>query len=114
MGQQFRYVHLQGKIIFQTLARAMVLAALLPLTAQARILRDRAEVQAFRHTNPCPSTDLTRGACPGFEVDHVIPLCAGGPDRRENMQWLSWDDHRFKTVVDVRECHRLRLATPMN
>lgn len=76
--------------------------------ADARIPRDRAEVRAFRAENACPSTGLIRGACPGFEVDHVMALCAGGADKRENMQWLSKENHRFKTVVDVRECRRYR------
>ena len=68
--------------------------------------RSTAERLAFTHENPCPSTGQRRGACPGFEVDHIQPLCAGGPDKRENLQWLSVEDHRFKTRVDVRECRR--------
>jgi 5-methylcytosine-specific restriction endonuclease McrA len=31
---------------------------------------------------------LKRGACPGWEVDHVIPLACGGCDAVANMQWL--------------------------
>lgn len=80
----------------------------LPLAAQSRIPRDRAEVRAFRTANPCPATGLKRGACHGFAVDHIIALCAGGPDKRENMQWISDEDHRFKTLVDVRECRKQR------
>lgn len=85
----------------------------LPLLAAARIPRDRAEVRAFRAAHPCPSTGLARGACPGHHVDHVIALCAGGADKRWNMQWITREDHRFKTLVDVRECRRQRrLAAP--
>jgi 5-methylcytosine-specific restriction endonuclease McrA len=76
--------------------------------AEARIPRDRSEVRAFRAENPCPATGLKRGACPGWEVDHSVPLCAGGEDRRSNMVWLSKEDHRWKTFVDVRECRKLR------
>ena len=76
--------------------------------ADARLPRDRAEVSAFRAENACPASGLFRGACPGFEVDHVLALCAGGADKRENMQWLAKEDHRFKTAVDVRECRRYR------
>lgn len=57
---------------------------------------------------PGPSTGLVRGACPGHHVDLVIPLCAGGADHRSNMQWITREDHRFKTLVDVRECRRQR------
>ena len=78
--------------------------------AEARIQRDRAEVRAFRSEHVCPATGIHRGACPGFHVDHITPLCAGGPDKRANMQWISKEDHRFKTYVDVRECRRARRA----
>lgn len=76
--------------------------------ADARIQRSAAEVLAFKRANPCPSTGQRRGACPGHHVDHVIPLCAGGLDAKVNMQWLTVEDHRFKTLVDVRECRRLK------
>lgn len=81
---------------------------LLPIFADARIPRDRAEVRAFRSEQACPSTRLHRGACPDYHVDHIIALCAGGPDKKANMQWISKEDHRFKTYVDVRECRRMR------
>ncbi len=83
-------------------------AAFLAVPAEARTPRDRAHVRAFRAENPCPATGHTRGACPGFEVDHVQSLCSGGADKKENLQWLSKEDHRFKTLVDVRECRRAR------
>lgn len=57
----------------------------------------------------CPATGLHRGACPGWQVDHVVALCAGGPDKRANMQWINLDDHRFKTYVDVRECRKINM-----
>lgn len=74
--------------------------------ADARIPRDRGEVRAFRNENPCPSTGLRRGRCDGWDVDHIIALCAGGPDKRTNMQWIAKEDHRFKTYIDVRECRK--------
>lgn len=87
---------------------ALTAALICNLPATARIPRSAAEVKAFRLENPCPSTGLLRGACPGYQVDHTIPLCAGGPDHRSNMFWLSIEDHRFKTFTDVRECRKLR------
>lgn len=86
----------------------LILLALTSFDATARIDRDRAQVRAFRAENPCPATGRTRGACPGYHVDHITPLCAGGADRPENMQWITREDHRFKTLVDVRECRKLR------
>jgi hypothetical protein len=79
-----------------------------PGPVDARIQRSAAEVLAFKRANPCPSTGLRRGACPDFQVDHVMPLCAGGADKTENMQWLSVSDHRVKTRGDVRVCRYLR------
>ncbi|MDO9277658.1 MAG: HNH endonuclease signature motif containing protein [Polaromonas sp.] len=74
----------------------------------AKIPRSAAEVSAFKRHNPCPSTQLRRGACPGYQVDHVMPLCAGGADKIENLQWLSVADHRTKTRQDNRVCRYLR------
>ena len=71
---------------------------------EARTHRSATEIRAFKRATPCPSTQLRRGACPGFEVDHVQPLCSGGPDTVANMQWLSVADHRVKTRQDVRLC----------
>lgn len=49
--------------------------------------RDPAKVREFRREHPCPVTGKTRGACPGWVVDHVIPLSCGGPDHPKNLQW---------------------------
>lgn len=85
---------------------ALLIALLLSLPAFAKIPRDKAQVRAFRNEHPCPATGLKRGACPGWHVDHIIALCAGGEDHPRNMQWITKEDHRFKTLVDVRECRK--------
>ncbi len=77
-------------------------------TQQQDYARSREQVRAFRADNPCPATGRRSGACPGWQVDHNVPLCAGGLDKPENMHWLATDDHAFKTRVDVRECRKLR------
>jgi len=64
--------------------------------ANEKIHRDPAMRAAFRHDHPCPSTGRTRGACPGYEVDHVIPLACGGADDPSNMQWLTKEANRAK------------------
>lgn len=90
-----------------------VLAAALLLVAVAQaqpIERNRSQVQTFRAQEPCPSTGRTRGACPGWAVDHIVALCAGGLDHRSNMQWITDEDHAFKTRIDVRECRKLTRA----
>lgn len=88
---------------------AAVLLALLAWPAAADpITRSRSEVRAFRADHPCPATGKTRGACPGWHVDHITALCAGGADKPWNMQWITREDHRFKTLVDVRECRKAK------
>lgn len=74
--------------------------------------RDRKQVRAFRADHPCPATGKTRGACPGWHVDHIRPLCMGGEDHPRNMQWITREDHAFKTRVDVRECRRMKATAP--
>jgi hypothetical protein len=88
----------------------IVMALLFSAVAHARIQRSAAEVLAFKRANPCPSTQLRRDACPGYQVDHVMPLCAGGADKTENLQWLTVADHRVKTQKDLRVCRYLRKA----
>jgi 5-methylcytosine-specific restriction endonuclease McrA len=43
----------------------------------------------FERTHPCPSTGRTNGSCPGYVIDHVVPLKRGGADTPANMQWQS-------------------------
>lgn len=68
--------------------------------------RDRNVPAAFQREFPCPSTGKTTGACPGWERDHHIALCAGGPDTVANMNWMTIEDHRAKTKLDMKECRR--------
>lgn len=42
----------------------------------------------------------------GYEVDHRVPLCAGGADRPSNMQLLSKEVHKAKTRGDIKACRR--------
>ncbi|MBG9389322.1 HNH endonuclease [Caenimonas sp. DR4.4] len=72
------------------------------------IERSHAEVRAFRAVHPCPATGRSSGACPGWAVDHVRPLCYGGEDKPHNMQWISDEDHKWKTFIDVRECRKMK------
>lgn len=53
----------------------------------AKVSRDPAQVRAYRSEHPCPATGKTSGACPGYVVDHIVPLCAGGADHPDNMIW---------------------------
>ena len=70
--------------------------------------RSTAAVAAFKRANPCPATGARRGACPGHVVDHVEPLCAGGRDHPDNMQWQTVADARMKDIEEHRRCRALR------
>jgi hypothetical protein len=56
--------------------------------------RSAAAKRAFRKQHPCPSTGKIAGNCPGYEIDHVTPLCCGGTDAPENMRWLTTAEHK--------------------
>lgn len=82
--------------------RAALLALLMtPLCALAR---DRSVRRDFHRSNPCPSTGRTSGACPGYVVDHVVPLCAGGLDDPTNMQWQDRESARHKDRGERAQC----------
>jgi len=50
------------------------------------MLSDR---RAFQARNLCPATGLATGPCPGYIVDHIVPLWRGGSDNPGHMQWQS-------------------------
>lgn len=75
------------------------LALLLPIAADAR---DKSVPVEFQRQFPCPSTGQRTGACPGWQKDHITPLCRGGADTVENMQWLTVEQHKMKTRGDCR------------
>ena len=52
------------------------------------IQRSSAVRNAFRKAHPCPVTGQIAGACPGWEINHVIPLACGGCDAVSNMDWM--------------------------
>lgn len=89
--------------------RELLLAAAICLPAQA-VPRSSSARAEFVKANPCPVTGKRRGACPGWQVDHRIALCAGGDDAPHNMQWLTVEAHKAKTRTDVRVCRAQREA----
>lgn len=59
-----------------------------PRNEDGTIRRSSRVLAAFRSLYPCPSTGSTLGACPGWAIDHVLPLACGGADAVFNLQWL--------------------------
>lgn len=56
--------------------------------ADGRIARSSAVLVAFKRMYPCPSTGERSGACPGWNINHTIPLSQGGCDAVYNLDWM--------------------------
>ena len=67
---------------------------------RGRYVRCSAARAAFERDNPCPATGEPRGACPGYVVDHIVPLKRGGADLPSNMQWQTVDEAKAKDKVE--------------
>ena len=90
----FRGSHSTGRSYSQSSSRRSTRAT------SSSIKRDRhglikgssAAKHAFEKWHPCPSTGRTGGQCPGYVVDHVLPLECGGANAPGNMQWQTIAD----------------------
>jgi len=67
-----------------------------PRDSHGRFKRSETAKLAFERHHPCPSTGKTSGACPGYVVDHVVPLKRGGADAPTNMQWQTKEAAKAK------------------
>ena len=73
------------------------------------IIRDSKVVYAFRKANACPSTQIFgMSACPGWSLNHSIPLACGGCDAVSNLTWMRND---VKKIVDNYE-RKISASTP--
>ena|SRR5579859_1063938 len=43
---------------------------------------------------------------PGYVVDHIVPLCAGGADASSNMQWQTVAEAKVKDRRERAQCAR--------
>lgn len=62
----------------------------------------------FMKRNPCPANGNRQGACPGYVVTQIKPLCAGGAERPSNMQWLTVAGAKKKERLDAQACRANR------
>jgi len=72
----------------------------------AKTYRDQAQRAAFMRLNPCPSTGLRRGKCPGYVVDHREALACGGADAPYNMQWQTKQAASDKDKWERKGCQK--------
>lgn len=84
-------------------ALLLLLAVAVAAQAAPRSAAARAE---FKRLQPCPATGQRRGPCPGYVIDHIQPLCAGGADAPANMQWQTVADAREKGRAERAQCRR--------
>src|SRR4051812_8863736 len=54
----------------------------------------------YMKRHPCPANGNTRGECPGYSINYIRPLCAGGSERTTNLQWLTATEAKKKERVD--------------
>ena len=84
--------------MIETVLLSLILTAVMPPE------RSDAARQAFAKAVPCPSTGRAALPCPGYIIDHLVPLCFGGADRPENMQWQTVADAKKKDVFEKQAC----------
>jgi hypothetical protein len=66
-------------------------------------VRSSASRREFQRLKACPSTGKAAGACPGYVVDHIIPLKRGGLDAPSNMQWQTIAESTPRQVLEHTE-----------
>lgn len=70
--------------------------------------RSKAVVKLFKATTVCPSTGQKTKRCPGYIVDHIIPLCADGPDTLDNLQYQTLEQSKIKDKWERKLCSKLQ------
>jgi hypothetical protein len=88
------------------ISAALAVCVVLPTSSSAKQPRLASVKREFQLTHPCPATGRTRGACPGYVKDHVLPLACGGPDAVSNLQWQTTRDAKAKDKWETKGCVR--------
>ena len=93
---------LMKKVVIICLVLPFMVACSLDSLAKSH--RSEAQKNAFKHANPCPSNGNNHGPCPGYVIDHIVPLACGGPDDASNMQWQTIEDGKIKDSFELSMC----------
>lgn len=78
-----------------------------PGTVLHKEVRTAAHAAEFRAITACPATGKIQRWCPGYVVDHIEPLCAGGHDAPSNMQWQTKAASYKKDALERSVCSKL-------
>lgn len=85
---------------------AILLGLALAAPADAGQQRSYKAKRDFKVEQPCPSTGNTKGACPGWIIDHIEALACGGADDPGNMQWQTVEESKAKDRWERIGCER--------
>lgn len=88
----------------------VVIVLSLAVGSAAGAERSSTVIHQFRKLNPCPATGKIERTCPGYVIDHIVPLCAGGPDILENLTYQKTADSYRKDKLERDICRRLRMC----
>jgi len=72
--------------------------------SRGRIARSPEAKKSFEAQVPCPANGKSRGRCPGYVIDHIVPLACGGMDDPVNMQWQTVADGKAKDKWERKAC----------
>lgn len=73
-----------------------------------KIARNEHIVKSFKLHNPCPATGKIQVTCPGYIVDHILPLCAYGDDIEDNLQWQTKVESLKKDKLENKQCKDIK------
>ena len=85
---------------------AAALLAVLSCSAASAAHRSSSAKHHFRQQHPCPTNPSPSGRCPGYVIDHVVPLACGGADDPSNMQWQTTAAAKAKDRWERKGCSK--------
>jgi len=86
----------------------LTVAIMLTINESAIANRSHQTKRLFKIEQPCPITNKSTGRCRGYVMDHKIPLCAGGPDAPENLQWSKKRESYKKDTEERFICRKIK------
>lgn len=89
-------------------SKALFLALLLVASSAFAAHRSSNAKHRFREGHPCPTNPSASGRCPGYVIDHIVPLACGGADEPGNMQWQTTEAGKAKDRWERRGCSKTR------